>query len=152
MAKLNFYNLPDNEKSIVFQQIANAKNMSPFAVEKDWWVVQTLGIIFDMKVSAHIIFKGGTSFSKAWRLIERFSEDIDFAIDRDFFGFEGELNKAQRRDLRKASSLAISNPRFKLRLAVDPLESHLLSSPFPQWWTKRILIVILHKRLFQFQL
>jgi len=73
MPKLYFYNLPDSEKAIIFQQIANSKNMSPFAVEKDWWVVQTLGIVFEMEVSAHIIFKGGTSLSKAWKLIERFS-------------------------------------------------------------------------------
>jgi len=112
MAKINFYNLPDSEKSIIFQQIANAKKMSPFAVEKDWWVVQTLGIIFEMEVSAHILFKGGTSLSKAWKLIERFSEDIDFAIDRDFFGFEGELKKSQRTDLRKVSSMYVATTFF----------------------------------------
>lgn len=94
---MNFYNLPDNEKSIIFQQSANSKNMSPFAIEKDWWVVQTLSIIFDMEVSAHIIFKGGTSLSKAWKLIERFSEDIDFAIDRDFFGFDEYIAREKRK-------------------------------------------------------
>jgi len=35
MAKINFYNIPDNEKAIIFQQIANTKNMMAFAVEKD---------------------------------------------------------------------------------------------------------------------
>lgn len=51
MAKIKLQNLPAYEKVIIFQQIANAKNMSPFAVEKDWWVVQTLSVIFEMEVA-----------------------------------------------------------------------------------------------------
>lgn len=112
MAKINFYTIPDNEKSNIFQQIANAENMVPFAVEKDWWVVQTLGIIFEMEVGAHIVFKGGSSLSKAWKLINRFSEDIDFAIDRAFFGCVGELSPPERKKLRKASSAYVANTFF----------------------------------------
>lgn len=51
--------------------------------------------------------KGGTSLSKSWGVIERFSEDIDMAVDRSFFGFEGELDKKQRTKLRKAANLYI---------------------------------------------
>lgn len=104
MAKIDFQHIPGNEKAIIFQQIANEKNMAPFAVEKDWWVVQTLSVIFDMEIGKHLIFKGGTSLSKAWNLIRRFSEDIDLAIDREFFGFTGELSKKQRTELRKTSA------------------------------------------------
>jgi len=39
---------------------------------------------------AHLTFKGGTSLAKAWKLIERFSEDIDIVIERDFLGFGGD--------------------------------------------------------------
>ena len=50
----------------------------------------------------HLVFKGGTSLSKAWKLINRFSEDIDLAIDQEFFGnFEGDLSKTQVTQLRK---------------------------------------------------
>jgi predicted nucleotidyltransferase component of viral defense system len=59
--------------------------MTPFAVEKDWWVSRTLNIIFQMDIAAHLVFKGGTTLSKAWKLINRFSEDIDLAIDKEFF-------------------------------------------------------------------
>jgi predicted nucleotidyltransferase component of viral defense system len=59
--------------------------MKPFAVEKDWWVSRTLEIIFSMDIAKHLVFKGGTSLSKAWKLINRFSEDIDLAIDREYF-------------------------------------------------------------------
>jgi predicted nucleotidyltransferase component of viral defense system len=60
-----------------------------------------------------LIFKGGTSLSKAWKLIDRFSEDIDLAIDRTFFGFGESLNKRQRTDLRKAASKYSSEEFFK---------------------------------------
>ena len=110
MAVTDFYNLPDSEKKAIFKQISNNTGMPAFAVEKDWWVMQTLAIIFDMKVAEHLIFKGGTSLSKAWKLIERFSEDVDLAIDRTFFGFHGNLSKNQRTQLRKAASAYTSGP------------------------------------------
>lgn len=103
MAKINFYHIPNNEKRTIFQEIARLNNMLPFAVEKDWWVTQALSIIFGMEIGKHLIFKGGTSLSKAFNLIERFSEDIDLAVDREYFGFVGELSKKERERLRKAS-------------------------------------------------
>jgi len=76
----------------------------PFqSVEKDWWVTHTLSVIFSMKYAKSLIFKGGTSLSKSWNVIERFSEDIDLALDREFLGFAGELNKSQIHKLRYAS-------------------------------------------------
>jgi predicted nucleotidyltransferase component of viral defense system len=47
-------------------------------------VVQTLSVIFSMECASALIFKGGTSLSKGWNLIQRFSEDIDLALDREF--------------------------------------------------------------------
>jgi len=76
--------------------------MSPFAVEKDWWVTQTLSIIFEMEIGQHLIFKGGTSLSKAFNLIERFSEDIDLAVDRGYFGFTGVLGQKSKRKVKKS--------------------------------------------------
>ena len=81
--------IADETKRNAYIQIAEKSGMSAFAVEKDWWVVQTLSVIFGMEVGQHLVFKGGTSLSKAWKLIKRFSEDIDLAIDRDFFGYDG---------------------------------------------------------------
>jgi len=68
-------------------------------VEKDWWVSQTLKAVFELDVAEHLVFKGGTSLSKAWNLIERFSEDIDLAIEREFLGFEGSLTKNKKTKL-----------------------------------------------------
>jgi hypothetical protein len=61
------------------------------SIEKDFWVCWTLRTLFELADwGPRLTFKGGTSLSKAWQLIERFSEDIDVVIDRDFLGFGAE--------------------------------------------------------------
>jgi len=103
MATIDFYKIDKAEKEAIFNAIAAENGMTPFAVEKDWWVSRTLEIIFQMDIAHNLVFKGGTSLSKAWKLINRFSEDIDLAIDREFFGFTGDLGKNQRDKLRKTA-------------------------------------------------
>ena len=62
-------------------------------IEKDLWVTTILQIIFSLPFADKLIFKGGTSLSKVWKLINRFSEDIDLSVDRSLFGLEGDLTK-----------------------------------------------------------
>lgn len=96
MAKIDFHTIDSAEKEAIFNAIASEKGMKPFAVEKDWWVSRTLEIIFQMDIAKHLVFKGGTSLSKAWKLINRFSEDIDLAIDKEFFeGYKGDISRTQ---------------------------------------------------------
>ena len=95
--------LPENSKRNILSVINKETKLPTDAIEKDWWVVQTLRLIFEMDCADSLVFKGGTSLSKAWGLIERFSEDIDLALDRKFLGFEGELSNQQIKKLRKAS-------------------------------------------------
>lgn len=106
MAKIDFYKIDKAEKEAIFNAIANEKGMTPFAVEKDWWVSRTLEIIFQMDIAKHLVFKGGTSLSKAWKLIHRFSEDIDLAIDAAFFeGYSGDISKSKISKLRKEAGI-----------------------------------------------
>ena len=72
------------------------------AIEKDWWVTVTLKALFQTDCRDSLIFKGGTSLSKGFGIIERFSEDIDLAISHSFFGIE-RTGKSQREKLRKMS-------------------------------------------------
>lgn len=74
--------------------------MVQLAVEKDWWVMVTLKALFDCECSDSLIFKGGTSLSKGFGVIDRFSEDIDLAISHTFFGIE-KTSKSQKEKLRK---------------------------------------------------
>ena len=55
------------------------------SAEKDWWVTAILYALFHTKVADYLLFKGGTSLSKGWNIIDRFSGDIDLALSRDFF-------------------------------------------------------------------
>lgn len=113
MAKIDFYKIDKAEKVAIFNEIATQKGMKPFAVEKDWWVSRTLEIIFQMPIAKYLVFKGGTSLSKSWKLINRFSEDIDLAIDKEFFGFTGELGKNQRDKLRKKAGAYTTSTFFE---------------------------------------
>ncbi|GAB2779293.1 nucleotidyl transferase AbiEii/AbiGii toxin family protein [Rhabdobacter roseus] len=113
MSRSKFHGLKAEDKRSIFEDISNKTGMPAFAVEKDWWVTETLAIIFEMKVASHLVFKGGTSLSKAWKLIHRFSEDIDLAIDRNYFGYDGELSKRQKTALRKRAGEYSSGPFFE---------------------------------------
>jgi predicted nucleotidyltransferase component of viral defense system len=103
-----FLQLSETDRKTIFSQVSRRNKLAQKIVEKDWWVTMTLRALFACECADHIVFKGGTSLSKAWNLIERFSEDIDIAIDRKFFGFEGELKKKQINNLRRASCTYIS--------------------------------------------
>ena len=99
----NWITIPEKERADILNSVALITGLPNIAIEKDWWVTMALHALFSCECASHIVFKGGTSLSKAWNIIERFSEDIDIAIDRAFFGFEGELRKKQITNLRRAS-------------------------------------------------
>jgi predicted nucleotidyltransferase component of viral defense system len=96
-------------KRLIINNIALQTGYSLHAIEKDWWVTMVLKALFGTTCSDYLVFKGGTSLSKGWNLIERFSEDIDVAINRDFFGITNISSKNQRDKLRKSSSKYIQN-------------------------------------------
>ena len=83
--------------------IAENKGIVDNAIEKDYWVSMVLRAIFSLPYADAFVFKGGTSLSKGWSLIDRFSEDIDLAIDRRYLGFSEISTKRQRTQLRKDS-------------------------------------------------
>ena len=63
------------------ERLAEDLGTSPGLVEKDWHVVRALGVIAQVDTSGMMpAFSGGTSLSKGWELIKRFSEDIDFKV------------------------------------------------------------------------
>lgn len=103
-----FINLTNEQKKRIFTQVGVRANLPAFAVEKDWWVTEMLRIVFSLPYAEAFVFKGGTSLSKGYDLIHRFSEDIDLAIDRAYFDMEGELSRSQIKKLRKKSAKFIS--------------------------------------------
>jgi len=117
---MNWTELSDGDRLSVLEEIRKRTGFPLFIIEKDWWVVQTLRLISRMNIAEHTVFKGGTSLSKAWRLIDRFSEDVDLAFNREFFGFSGEISRTQIGKLKNASNKYISNDFiFSLRKSFD---------------------------------
>lgn len=104
----NWLTLSKERRVEILNQATELTGLPSVAIEKDWWVTLALKASFSLPYSNNIVFKGGTSLSKGWNLIERFSEDIDLAIDRKFFGFEGDISKTQIKNLRKQSCEFIS--------------------------------------------
>lgn len=86
-----FVRLSTNERRRYFIQTAERMELGPQVIEKDFWVCWTLRELFALSdIGSMLIFKGGTSLSKAHRLIERFSEDVDISMDRAGLGFGDE--------------------------------------------------------------
>ena len=103
------------DRLYMVNHISESRNIDQESVEKDWWVTMTLKAMFGLSTAEYTFFKGGTSLSKGWNIINRFSEDIDIALYRDFFLEEKGLpcakceNNNQIKLLRKASRDFIHN-------------------------------------------
>jgi len=100
---ITWLGLPQSERKSILTTVSDSTGLLQNAVEKDFWVSMILKAIFNLPVGQSLVFRGGTSLSKGWHLIERFSEDIDLAIDRAFFGFGENLGRSQRGKLRRIS-------------------------------------------------
>lgn len=77
--------LTDEQRLETLQAAARESGIGAKALEKDWWVTVVLKALFTGQFRTFLVFKGGTSLSKGWDLIERFSEDIDIVLDPRIF-------------------------------------------------------------------
>lgn len=101
--------LSKNERGLFFKTASDVKKMPLEIIEKDYWVVWVLEMLFSLeKLKPYLTFKGGTSLSKIYGLIDRFSEDIDLSIERDFFGF-GEPHNPENAPSKKKQNAIIDN-------------------------------------------
>ncbi|HBF14052.1 MAG TPA: hypothetical protein DDW49_11820 [Deltaproteobacteria bacterium] len=85
------FSMPLDERRLRFASVEPKTGMASIIIEKDYWVVWALEQVFNVaELKDHLTFKGGTSLSKVYGLIKRFSEDIDLSIEKSFFGFSDE--------------------------------------------------------------
>jgi len=89
--------LPAQDRRDIFSEAAAHLGIRPTIIEKDFWACVTLKLLFQKsRFAKSLVFKGGTSLSKAHGLIERFSEDIDLVLDWTLIGFGvGQRNPMQ---------------------------------------------------------
>ena len=81
MADQGFHDLSPDDRRDALEVAERSGSHKAHLMEKDVWVVAALGILFDAPFAEHLTFKGGTSLSKVWRAIRRFSEDVDITYD-----------------------------------------------------------------------
>lgn len=85
--------LSTEQRTQLLSQTAARMGVDPVIVEKDFWVSSILGMLFTRpETKGHFIFKGGTSLSKVYEAIQRFSEDIDLILDWHVLGIGGSDN------------------------------------------------------------
>ncbi|WP_026987828.1 nucleotidyl transferase AbiEii/AbiGii toxin family protein [Fodinicurvata fenggangensis] len=76
-----FFELSAEDQGEALETAAARSGQPAYLLEKDIWVVWSLSVLFDTSMGRYLSFKGGTSLSKAYGLIDRFSEDIDLTYD-----------------------------------------------------------------------
>lgn len=119
---------PSSERSALFRETAARRGMVPAIIEKDFWVCWILGRLFaDDFFREKIMFKGGTSLSKIFKAIERFSEDIDLALDWNVVATESPFSDRSKKGQRRFNEAARSAARQYLREQFLPRIQELLS-------------------------
>ena len=90
-----FLLLPAEDRREALSVAADRSGRPAHLLEKDAWVVWALATLYGSPLGEHLVFKGGTSLSKAYQVIRRFSEDVDLTYDiralaPDLVGDDGE--------------------------------------------------------------
>lgn len=97
-----FFELSTAQQRTIITQTSTRLGLPAQAIEKDLWVSTILQIVFTLPFADQLVFKGGTSLSKSFGLIQRFSEDIDLVVARSLFGLEGDLTKKRNQKTSQA--------------------------------------------------
>ncbi|MEL7204729.1 MAG: nucleotidyl transferase AbiEii/AbiGii toxin family protein [Pseudomonadota bacterium] len=151
-----FANDTPEQRDEAFQEAAAQLGMSKAIIEKDFWVCWSLKQLFTLpSFGDHMIFKGGTSLSKAYDVIHRFSEDVDLSLDRTRLGFEGDRDpenpdlsggkrKSLLQELQEAAEREVSGPLLAesqaafdagldqgFSLTIDPGDAQTLLFAYP---------------------
>jgi len=107
MTKLHLLSVAEREP--FFDATAEESRIPFEVIEKDFWVVWILEKLFSLSdLKDHLTFKGGTSLSKVYGIIQRFSEDIDLSIEKEFFGFDKD-NDPEKAVSKKKQRAALDN-------------------------------------------
>lgn len=125
----NFFKLPTRIQHNILTGAESGLNVKPYILEKDIWICWVLGELFTLTIP--MAFKGGTSLSKAYGLINRFSEDVDITIDYRYFSPKTDLTKSiSRNALDKLNEHLKSNIAQYTKTTVLPLFEEKFKNEF----------------------
>jgi len=121
-------NLSNKEREELFSETAKKIGTTDAIVEKDFWVVWVLSKIFaDDRLSKILMFKGGTSLSKVFDLIGRFSEDVDLILDWTLITDESPYKERSNNKQDRFNKLVNENAKEYVKIEILPILSKLLS-------------------------
>lgn len=134
--KLGFLELPADERRLYIEQAATRRNISPVILEKDFWVCWLLGILFESEFAESLVFKGGTSLSKVFGVIERFSEDIDLSLSPAFLHLPeaGTSRNQANKWMKKAEATCGAAVRDQIGPAMEMAVAGVLGENEPAWF------------------
>jgi hypothetical protein len=146
------------ERAAYVNETAAQRNVPVWMVEKDFWVCWLLGRLFTLDaLKGHLVFKGGTSLSKVFGVIDRFSEDIDLSISPALLGIdEGwleEPEKKSQRDKRmeKLETLCITAVRERYAPLLEASVREELGAPGKLWKLTNAVDAITHSPVMVFE-
>lgn len=118
--------LDGTERAALFGETAAVRGVADTIIEKDFWVCWTLKRLFELQKddAPTLIFKGGTSLSKAFGAIRRFSEDIDLSFDRADLGYTGDRDPEREGISKKQAGKLIET-------LVSDVERHIAQKLMP---------------------
>ena len=127
---MKFIELGKEEQRSIIRGLKERTGMSEQILEKDWWVSAVMRALFALPYANQMSFKGGTSLSKCWNVISRFSEDIDIAVNRVFLGYSGELSRTQVSDKLRRAACTFVRERLQNDLRDKMIEQGIPSDKF----------------------
>ncbi len=133
---LSFLTLPAEERRLYVEQAATRRGLSPVIMEKDFWVCWLLGVLFESEFSDSLVFKGGTSLSKVFGVIERFSEDIDLSLSPDFLKLPpvGISRNQTSKWMKKAESACSSAVQNRIGPVLEAAATKVLGKSDRAWF------------------
>ncbi len=126
-----FLSLPETQRQRAIQEAAVRRGISPVIMEKDFWVCYILSILFRCGFGESLVFKGGTSLSKVFNAINRFSEDIDLSLSPEFLSLPepGSSRNQANKWMTRAEAACIEMVRDTIMPELSQQVAHALSTP-----------------------
>src|ERR1051326_2465975 len=139
--KLAFFNRTAEDQTTIIQEVAARRDISAVIVEKDFWVSWMLAVLFaHPEFREQLVFKGGTSLSKVFGVIERFSEDIDLSVSPHFVGIKEEwVEEAESRNkrterMKQLEAACIEKVRERFAPELERIAQESLGTPKSTHW------------------
>ena len=135
-----FETLPTATRQLYLDQAALRLNLSPVVLEKDFWVCWVLQLLFDSDFGDAVVFKGGTSLSKVFGVIDRFSEDVDLSLSPGFLKLHepGDSRNQANKWMKEAEAACTAAVRDHLAPQLEAAASQKLDDRERPWFEFRV--------------